>query len=73
MTSSAYVLAGDRTATIHRVAGGKVVTAALVAGDGIDLVMTRPGHKPQTIQLSCDEAREVASAIRQAADESERL
>lgn len=71
-----FVALADRPqgpATIARIAGGKVVTAPLIAGDGIDLVMTRPGHRSQTLHLTCDEARELAAAIRCAADESERL
>lgn len=60
-------------ATAFTIADGQVVTSALIAGDGVDLVMTRPGCKPQTIQLSVDETRELSAALRQAADESERL
>jgi len=64
---------GERNATLFEIADGKVVVAALIAGDGIDLVVTPPGRRARTIQLTVAEALELSAAARQAADESERL
>jgi hypothetical protein len=61
-------------ATVFRIGEhDKVVVAALIAGDGIDLVTQRSGHRSTTIQLSVEEARQLADAIGTAASESEAL
>lgn len=73
MTETEWYQATDRDATIHKVANGVVVVAALVAGDGIDLVITPPGGVARTVQLTTDEAHELAAAIDAAADESATL
>lgn len=52
----------------------EVTTAALVNGEGIDLVVRRPGaHKGTTVQLSTIDALSLSRAIRCAAQESEYL
>jgi hypothetical protein len=51
-----------------------VTTSALIGGDGVDLVVRRPGlPRAVSVQLTLDEARELSAALRHAADESERL
>lgn len=60
-------------ATIAHIANGKVTTAPLICGDGVDLVMTPVGAPSRTIQLTCAEARELSAALRVAANESEHL
>lgn len=52
---------------------GPIEVSALIAGDGVDLVSRIPGRRTQTLQLSCDEARELAANLLKSADESEHL
>jgi hypothetical protein len=51
----------------------EVLASPLVGGDGIDLVVRRPGHRSVTVQLSMSEARELAKSISMAAKESRGL
>jgi hypothetical protein len=52
-----WAIPGEHGATLFEIADGKVVVAALIAGDGIDLVVTPPGRRARTIQLTVAEAR----------------
>lgn len=61
-----------KSATIHRFecSNVEVATAALVCGDGVDLVVRPFAKRSRTVQLSVETARKLASALNAAADES---
>lgn len=61
-----------KQATVFRIecASVEVATAALICGDGVDLVVRPYGKRSRTVQLSVGAARELAKALSAAADES---
>lgn len=45
-------------------------TSALIAGEGIDLVVKRRDKQPFTVQLTVEQAKALAEALNASADES---
>lgn len=58
---------------IHGEYGVDMKVAALISGDGVDLVVHPVGRRSRTVQITCDEARALAAALIAAADESPTL
>lgn len=70
-----FTVCGPKSATLFEIEDGGTTlkVAALIGGDGVDLVLQRAGHRSITVQLTIEAATKLAEALNAAAAESAEL